>query len=312
MNDDFISVEELKKVLTDISKSGKYSLVAPVMNGKALDFAEISEGSEIVISDAIPYKSPKEVFFPQNEMMMTFNDYEVSETEYERKTVIFGAKPCDAEALRVLNEVFMSGKFQDTFFKRRFDNTIIIVLGCREEKPGCFCAERGIYKEFSDFCDILLTPADGGYSISYISEKGAIGHTEAVKMELDAALDDAALFDVIDWEKASEICQGCGICTFVCPTCHCFDIKDVSEKNETKRYRCWDSCMYPKFTLHASGHNPRGTIKERFRQRVLHKYLYIKKNLGYTACTGCGRCIRSCPAGMSIKKAVLSLMEALP
>ena len=329
MNNDVISVEELEKVLNDILKSGEYSLFAPVMIGKTLDFAEVSEGMEAVISDAVPYKSPKEVLFPQNEMMMAFNNCEVRENEYDRKTVIFGAKPCDAEALRILNEVFMSGKFQDTFFKRRFDNNVIIVLGCREEKPGCFCAERGIYKEFSDFCDILLIPVDGGYNISCISDKGNrlgkeffgtdqmaavgfVGQNEAVKTELDEALDEALLFDIIDWEKASEICQGCGICTFVCPTCHCFDIKDVSEKNETKRYRCWDSCMYPKFTLHASGHNPRGTIKERFRQRVLHKYLYIKKNLGYTACTGCGRCIRSCPAGMSIKKVILSLMEALP
>jgi len=70
--------------------------------------------------------------------------------------------------------------------------------------------------------------------------------------------------------------------------------------------------MYPKFTLHASGHNPRETVKERFRQRILHKYLYVNKNFGYVACTGCGRCIRSCPTGMNIRKVVESIMEVLP
>lgn len=67
--------------------------------------------------------------------------------------------------------------------------------------------------------------------------------------------------------------------------------------------------MFPKFTLHASGHNPRASKKERVRQRVLHKYLYLKQNHGLTGCTGCGRCLRSCPAGMNIKIIISKIME---
>jgi len=331
MSKNTISKEALEKILSDILKTGDYTLYAPVRNGKTLDFAKVSESTDIVISDEIPYKSPKEALFPQVELLMTFKAGEVEESVPEKKTVIFGAKPCDAEALRVLHTILMTGKYEDPFFRRRFENNVIIAVGCVEEKPGCFCSVRGVDRMFSDFADVMLTPTDDGYVVFLVSDKGRefwkrfdngacdeaaafgrIGQKDVKKLELDKNLDDAKLFNIIDWDKATEICQGCGMCTFICPSCHCFDIKDVTEKGETRRYRCWDSCIYPKFTLHASGHNPRETVKERFRQRVLHKYLYINKNFGYTACTGCGRCIRSCPAGMNIKKVVESIVEVLP
>jgi hypothetical protein len=44
-----------------------------------------------------------------------------------------------------------------------------------------------------------------------------------------------------------------------CPTCWCFDIQDETRGKSGVRMRNWDSCMYPLFTLHGSGHNPRGT-----------------------------------------------------
>jgi len=332
-----ISKEFLASMLGSLSEAEGTTVIAPISNGKVLEFMKVngsSQISQIVMSDEIPYKSPKEYFFPQVEKLLTFKDGGVEENIAEEKRVIFGVKPCDAEALRVLYEVFTTGKFVDPFVQRHFDNNTIIAVGCENEKPGCFCARLGIDRTFTDFCDILLNSAgEGGYSVEYLSEKGkellggfeetrsivppegrkaAEPDPDAKMIGLDPNLDDANLFDIIDWGKATEICQGCGMCTFICPTCHCFDLKDVSKQGETLRYRCWDSCMYPKFTMHASGHNPRASTKERYRQRVLHKYLYVRKNFGYTACTGCGRCIRSCPVGMDIKKVVEGLMEVLP
>ncbi|MCL1983531.1 MAG: 4Fe-4S dicluster domain-containing protein [Clostridiales bacterium] len=334
MNNSFVSKETLNKILKELAAAEDVLLYAPVLNGKVLDFAEITDAEKIAISDDISYKSPKEAFMPQAENLMTFSEGGVLESAYDKKTVVFGAKPCDAEALRVLHAVLMTGKFQDPFFERRFENSVLIAVGCASEKPGCFCTERGFDKEFSDFSDIMLRRDEGGtgYTVTHLSGKGRellseFNETKGIeaakrtakaqgtgmkKLELDKSIEDRELFDIIDWDKATEICQGCGMCTFICPSCHCFDFKDVSTFSETKRYRCWDSCMYPQFTLHASGHNPRASVKERFRQRVLHKYLYINKIFGYTACTGCGRCIRSCPAGMNIKKIVESIMEVLP
>jgi sulfhydrogenase subunit beta (sulfur reductase) len=324
-----IPKNKLSELLDDLKSS--YRVIAPVLKDNLLDYREIESSKDVDLSDNVPYKSPKEFLFPQIEKFLKFHENgEISEESNLQKTVIFGVKPCDLEALKVLTAVFTQGKFVDTLYVNQLSQTILIGVGCEKEKPGCFCSQRGIDKSSSVECDIFLKDMGEYYIADIISENGErvikdflTGAEEVVDvnkstdrslhqtevLELDA--DELTLFNEIDWESISETCIGCGTCTYICPTCHCFDFKDVTEKGVVNRYRCWDSCMYSKFTIHTSGHNPRPSKKERYRQRVLHKYLYIKKNFGYTACTGCGRCVRSCPAGISIKSVVKKIMEEL-
>ena len=79
------------------------------------------------------------------------------------------------------------------------------------------------------------------------------------------------------WEELYKPCLACGTCTFVCPTCQCYDIKDYDTGHGVQRYRCWDSCMYSDFTMMAHGNN-RTSQKERFRQRFMHKLVYFPAN----------------------------------
>jgi len=275
------------------------------------------------------YKSIKEFFFPQNELMFSFHNDDISENENITGYVIFGARPCDLEALRVMSIVYTTGEYKDLYFKRHLDANLVIGIGCSSQKPGCFCSEMGIDPKYSDFCDIMLVEEGDNYSVVHLSEKGKNAlkiitdkteaqslclKTEALSscLMLNSEQDDNVYFDIIDWEKETKACKGCGICTYICPTCYCFDFKDITEKGVSKRYKCWDSCMYPKFTLHASGHNPREDRYKRYRQRVLHKYKYVPDNFnGVVACTGCGRCIRSCPVGINIKNIVKQIISKL-
>jgi len=80
------------------------------------------------------------------------------------------------------------------------------------------------------------------------------------------------------------------------------DIQDENSRNRGRRVRLWDSCMFPLFTLHTSGHNPRTSGRERMRQRIMHKFNYFNANNGQIACVGCGRCIRECPVNMDIRE----------
>ncbi len=106
------------------------------------------------------------------------------------------------------------------------------------------------------------------------------------------------------WETLYKPCLGCGTCTFVCPTCQCYDIKDYDTGHGVQRYRCWDSCMYSDFTMMAAGNN-RTSQMQRFRQRFMHKLVYFPaNNEGMYSCVGCGRCVEKCPEGLNIVKVV--------
>jgi sulfhydrogenase subunit beta (sulfur reductase) len=112
------------------------------------------------------------------------------------------------------------------------------------------------------------------------------------------------LFHRPEWDQLSESCLGCGACTFACPTCQCYDIKDYDTGHGVKRYRCWDSCMYSDFTMMAHGNN-RTSQLQRFRQRFMHKLVYFPaNNNGMYSCVGCGRCVEKCPSSLNIVKVI--------
>ncbi|MDR1137751.1 MAG: 4Fe-4S dicluster domain-containing protein [Synergistaceae bacterium] len=310
------------------SLAAEMRVAGPVRDGKVIEYREAPPES-FLFGDEISYKSPKEFYFPQTEKLISFRGEEAILAGDPAPMAVFAARVCDLQALRVMREVFLSGRYKDPFFERHMEKNLIIGMACVSKKPGCFCDLLGIDMKFSAFCDVMLEPAGcGNFKVTGLSEKGSsafLKHSPAERMECDNSRNaetskpalslrkeasEARFFELIDWEDALSACQGCGMCTYICPTCHCFEFKDVSERGATNRYRCWDSCMYPRFTLHASGHNPRATNAERYRQRVLHKYLYVMQNIGMAACTGCGRCVRSCPVGINIKTVVEALMEA--
>ena len=119
------------------------------------------------------------------------------------------------------------------------------------------------------------------------------------------------LFNDEAWQSMSESCLGCGTCTFICPTCQCYDIQEFNTGKEVKRFRCWDSCMYSDFTKMSAG-QPRPTQKERFRQRFMHKLVYYpRNNEGIYSCVGCGRCLQKCPVNANIVKVIKTLREEL-
>jgi sulfhydrogenase subunit beta (sulfur reductase) len=101
------------------------------------------------------------------------------------------------------------------------------------------------------------------------------------------------------WEYFGRKCIVCGGCTFVCPTCTCFNVYDHERAPGSGiRARAWDACLYGGFTREASGHNPRGTQALRLKRRHEHKLLYYNETDiqgSLCGCVGCGRCSDYCP-----------------
>jgi len=221
-----------------------------------------------------------------------------------------------------------SWDIDDPYFLNKREKTTLIGLACLEPGVNCFCTSVGGGPASTEGLDILLTDLGEDYLLQVLTEKGG-----KIKLSVEELLEEAAeddldtaeklvkeatskigrsintdgiqeklpeLWESPLWKNLSNSCLGCGICTFLCPTCHCFDIQDEMEGLEGRRCRVWDSCMFEEYTLHASGHNPRPSRRERLRNRINHKYSYFVQNFGKIACVGCGRCIDLCPVNIDV------------
>ena len=142
-------------------------------------------------------------------------------------------------------------------------------------------------------------------AIRAIIEKLPLSHLDLSRFKPENTME---LFDSPIWEELYKPCLACGTCTFVCPTCQCYDIRDFDGgKAGIQHYRCWDSCMYSDFTMMAHG-NMRTSQLQRFRQRFMHKLVYYPANNdGMYSCVGCGRCVSKCPSSLNIVKVIKKL-----
>jgi ferredoxin len=162
-----------------------------------------------------------------------------------------------------------------------------------------------------DFADFFSEPRAADISAAEGAKKKAREKTAAMSFDgLKEKLDRG--FDSPLWESISRVCLGCGLCTYQCPTCHCFDITDEKDGQDGTRIRAWDSCQYALFTHHASGHNPRPEKVQRMRQRILHKFQFTVDNFDEVFCVGCGRCVQNCPVNLDVREALRTLVKALP
>ncbi|MFZ5632436.1 MAG: 4Fe-4S dicluster domain-containing protein [Bacillota bacterium] len=313
----------------------EYEVYAPVKQGTYSLFKRITCGGEADFGYANSKIPPKGVLFPQTEKLFSYSvtgeGAKLEECIDSRKKVVFGIRPCDARSLLLLDNVFNNDKYQDPYYLTRRENTLLVGMACTDPASTCFCTSMGSGPADAAGLDLLLTDIGDAYVMEAVSDKGkelagrlglgaaGEGRKAAAAKARDAAVVacrvntdglksklDANFYDAI-WEKFHEKCLGCAACTYSCPTCHCFDIVDEARDCNGCRVRNWDSCMFPLFTLHTSGHNPRPSGKERMRQRVMHKFKYFVDNFNAMACVGCGRCIKNCPVNLDIRQVLADI-----
>lgn len=285
-------------------------------------------------------RSAKEFFFPQMENLyevkMNGKKLELTDTREECEDfVIFGARACDVRSFGILDKVYLVDPV-DSYYKNRREHGTVVSLACNRPEETCFCTAFGIdpanpagdVEAWILGDDMMLdAKTDKGAalidSISDVLEECDDNSADAAKSAITAimsklplanvsfdGLKDDELLDLFKsekWAEFSATCIGCGTCTFVCPTCQCYDIREFDTGNGVKKFRCWDSCMYSDFTKMAHG-NPRTSQLERFRQRFMHKLVYFPDNNGGEfGCVGCGRCLAKCPINMNIVKVAKAL-----
>jgi len=335
--------EEWMKALEGLKDD--YKLFVPFKDGDFHNFKPIDEVKKVDFDYENTRLSPKGIIYPQAERMFEYSldpdDPEAHVLKEDPKDfsprAIVGIRPCDVQAFQLVRLNFDNPQYRDPLWVQHFEATLFVGLGCNNPCSTCFCTsvDGGPFDEKG--LDVLLYDLGETYLAKATTERGGefmkkagVGsdaddsaRSNAEKLVTAAVTKITArmptdklgekvvnqLFDAPFWDDVGFACLNCGTCTYLCPTCWCFDIQDEVYKKEGDRIRNWDSCMFPLFTLEGSGHNPRPEKVQRVRQRFMHKLkYYVDKYKNGVQCSGCGRCVKFCPVNIDIRQ-VAELMN---
>jgi ferredoxin len=294
-----------------------YNIYASVENGFGQDYELLSDKN---IHD-ISYNKPKPST-PLKSFFLPVRENVTAERDNEKPRIIIGVPNCDAEALGILDEMYLDEQFEDIFYREKRENTIIISSDCFDTQEHCHCTTYSIKPFSTEKSDLAVIKKNETIVLRVISEKGSrfiemidniepvtdkslvsyIENKQRETVELlsrtNKGLPDykttgllISRADESVWKNHSSTCVSCGACTTICPTCTCFLLIDKPGFHKVKQM---DACQYPGFVRVAGGEDALGELHNRFMNRYMCKYVWRPLKFKGLACTGCGRCIEAC------------------
>ncbi len=325
----------LEKGISDFDQ-----IILPARSGKKdhemFYFAQLSKLKEFNI-DAFRTVDPlKMLFFLPREKM-------APETFANTKRMIVGAKGCDIRAMAVLDKAMINENFVDPGYHHWRQNTTIITADCTSIAPTCHCnlvdgkpwAEEGFDLNLSrhkDFYHITTGSEKGEELLALLKKQCKVEHvsTEILANIQEQRIKITGLLEkqnehyernneyeqlkksqMDNWSNESKTCIGCGACTNICPTCYCLILNDETKAEKFVKVRSLDSCQLNGYARVAGGSTPRPKMFQRFRNRYLCKFLFMKSNFDMLGCTGCGRCTEACAAQIDFRQVVQSVLNAV-
>ncbi len=327
-----LSCEALNSILKELS--GTYIIYAPkVLEGKGtFSDADIVRYGEINSIEEVEFEkksqfSYKEVILPIIETLFYFTEDEVIEPKGSERAPLIFLRSCDMHSIRRIDDIYLRNGVEDPYYKRLRQHAKFIVIGCEKSFDNCFCVNMGTNK--TDEYDAYLS-LEGGYGYLDVKDKELMDIINLYKEEsvevipkfveknhIEVNIPEGLDVKVIDskvWDEYTQRCIACGRCNFVCPTCTCFTMQDIFNKDNHKtgeRRRVWASCQVDGYTDMAGGHSFRQAKGQRMRFKVLHKVYDYKKRFGYNMCVGCGRCDDICPEYISFSNCINKLQNVV-
>lgn len=339
-----VKKEELNKLLNKFQENHK--VYGPIESGYDSTFDEITSIDQLHLDYHSTILPPKKFFLPPKDTLFEFEKNKKT-TLYEKqeitKKILFGVHPCDVNAILKLDK-FFSETFEDHFYIKNRKNTVIVALNCVEPSETSFCLFTKTGPYLQQGYDLLMTDIGTKYLLeigSPIGEnlvndlnfknakefdfKEKNNRLKFMEKKFKKFIDPTWLPKIAHeninhevWNKLGEFggvagsfpCLSCGSCTFVCPTCYCFDIYDTMDIDFKKGYRKreLDSCQLLEYGEVAQGGNFRRDRTDRIRHWMMCKFGAAAGGIN-SSCVGCGRCIRICPSKIDLTEVAKELRK---
>lgn len=318
----------------------EYVILAPSRFGNDVLLSEYNP--ETFTLDYVNFTlPPKQYLFEMKEKLYDWEKNEDGSIKLKEPAlnigsrILFGIRPCDAYSVAYMDK-FFSETYSDPYFWAKRSKTYTVALNCVAPGNKCFCSSIGTGPFGREGADLVFTPMEDEYFVEVLTRKGeqlinsALSLFEETgpeylvkkakilkevksKFTTEINLDRAAElldrnYDNHIWDLYTNRCVECHGCTFVCPTCLCFNVLDSADAEGGTRSRHWDSCQSSYFTRNAGGHNPRSETSK-FRYRIYDKLKYITEKFDMHGCVGCGRCIQTCLGHLSIIDIIKELQK---
>lgn len=280
-------------------------------------FKLITEGDNLTFDYPATVLPPKELFLPPREDLFEFANGKAARHKSE-KTAIFGVNLTDLEGISSLDQIF-SRPIADIPYKERRENIVIVAID-KFSPPKDIPFDLYLMEVSQDMYVAFAKTREGQkiVSLPYFKERKVV--TPSIKRKKDELIWDKALPKILEksqdhkiWDELAQICFGCGICSYVCPLCYCFEIEDEVEfssepEMQGKRCRSWDSCMLSHFA-EISNHNFRPELRDRIYNWYFHKFVRMPREYGFPGCVDCNRCAVFCPAKINYRKVLSEIIK---
>ncbi|MDD5561813.1 MAG: 4Fe-4S dicluster domain-containing protein [Candidatus Omnitrophica bacterium] len=318
----------------------KAKLYAPRKKEGHFVFRPVKEVEDVCLEYIPTILPPKKYYFPQKERLFKFSaqPFKTAKAiDTFDEFILFGVHTCDIAGIQCMDVVFRDGP-EDPNYLNRKDKMAIIGIECLKYcDKHANCVSMGNHIPRGGY-DLMMIDIGDKFIIHINSEKGEKlvkgvdfikESTEKEMIDLERVREEkkkifkeefyaplSRIYDSFDksfnsevWKDVGKRCVGCGNCTAVCPTCYCFDVADEMELNlnDGVRYRIWNSCQMDDFARVAGGEDFRKGRDSRQRHRYYRKFKYPVDKFNRYFCTGCGRCTRTCMAGISLIDTVNAL-----
>ncbi len=273
------------------------------------------EGAKVDFDENLTTNSPvKTEFMPDGGASFRFDfaKKRVLPQGKEPAKIIFGVNPLDIRALDILDGIFLA-KFPAYAARRK----AATVVGAGDFGKSGASFDLFLHDEGLDY--LAIAGSEKGRALLSRHKKFfRKGEEKTVQRGEKPAWDPTLKGDMEDlrkavknadpsvWEKVAteQLCLGCGICSYVCPLCYCFEVEDGVPPGAKAGARCsrWDSCMLASFTEVAGGHVFQNALPLRIRNWYYHKFARATSERGTPDCVGCNRCFHFCPVAINFRE----------